>query len=437
MLICIHIQECCDKDTNLPSLLALADVKLREERRRQLQDVIRAVLRRRRGLHYYQGYHDVISIFLLVLVPPRASPERGIQLGEQERDLELWTSPEELDCVVDVCERVSLHYLRDSMTTNLDPTLGQLKLMRNLLREAEPRLARRIEVASPLPHFAISWLISFFSHDVPLEQSRRIFDFILASANGPASILYIATALVIWNKDLIMGDARDDESADPAELHHLLSKLPMTVDHGRIASLFQDETEGLSLPCTAPSDQDRQLACVLELADDLANRYPLDKAPLPAAKKRVDAVMGPRSVLNTWSQLPHVQSKHQPTTHRGGTEASNQWQQADAFAETILEKSSSDVSIVVVDAMPSPPPSPTLEIPPGKEKASSKGGQRRKAGRRESKRSTAALVWVGAGAVGVVSAAALIMYGSEAITSGDLRWAGQPLVEAIWKNVRL
>lgn len=411
--------------------------------------MIRSVLRRRRGLHYYQGYHDIISIFLLVLVPLPAG-EASIS-KEQSHDLEgVWSSQDELACVVEACERLSLHYLRDNMTSNLDPTLGQLKLMRNLLREAEPALARRIEVASPLPHFAISWLISLFSHDVPLPQSRRIFDFILTSSNGPASIIYIATALVIWNKDLIMGDARDDESADPAELHHLLSKLPITLDQDRSATLFQDEADGLLLPSASDTqlEQEGQLACVLELADNLAKRFPLDEAPALSLKsnekqrkRRVDDVMGPHSVLNTWPRLPHVGTSPRQSSLGQQENGSNgavhvgdsSWQQADAFADMILSKSSQDVSLVVVDAMPSPPPSPTVEkMPLEREKR-----QRRKPRREGRPTSTTALVWVGAGAVGVVSAAALIMYGSEAITSGDLHWAGRPLVEALWSNVRL
>ena len=40
---------------------------LRDRRRKALSDIISAVLCRNRALHYYQGYHDVCSVFLLVV----------------------------------------------------------------------------------------------------------------------------------------------------------------------------------------------------------------------------------------------------------------------------------------------------------------------------------------------------------------------------------
>ena len=40
---------------------------LRDKRRKALSDIIIAVLCRNRSLHYYQGYHDVCSVFLLVV----------------------------------------------------------------------------------------------------------------------------------------------------------------------------------------------------------------------------------------------------------------------------------------------------------------------------------------------------------------------------------
>lgn len=63
-----------------------------------------------------QGYHDILSVLILTLCPE--SPPAGAFSPEGSPEL-----AETLACA----ERVSLHLIRDSMTQDLDPVMGQLK----------------------------------------------------------------------------------------------------------------------------------------------------------------------------------------------------------------------------------------------------------------------------------------------------------------------
>lgn len=57
--------------------------------------------------------------------------------------------------------------------------------------QADPELYRHVSSSGAPPYFALSWLITWFAHNVPaLEQITRLFDLFLAS--HPLMPLYIA-----------------------------------------------------------------------------------------------------------------------------------------------------------------------------------------------------------------------------------------------------
>ena len=138
-----------------------------DKRRTELQHVIVSVLRRHPDLNYFQvrqsviqirlhsptnlfllkcaphlqGYHDIISVLLLVLDDPIVT----------------------LPCA----ERMSLYRLRDYMGPTLEPVLAYLRLMRHIVRLADPDFAHRLDDASDsLPHFSLSWVLTLLAHDV-------------------------------------------------------------------------------------------------------------------------------------------------------------------------------------------------------------------------------------------------------------------------------
>lgn len=171
----------------------------RDRLRKQLSELIVTTLRKYPALNYFQGYHDIISIILIV-------------------------SEDDMDLAYRMTFKLSLFHIRDSMMTGLDPALGYLRLLKRILAKADPTLAAAVEQASSLPYFSLSWVLTLMAHDLTsVDIVSRIFDFLLA--HNPAMVSYLSAAIVMAKKDEL--DQLDPDVAnDPATLHTVLGKLP-------------------------------------------------------------------------------------------------------------------------------------------------------------------------------------------------------------------
>ncbi len=127
-----------------------------------------------------QGYHDIISTLQLTLHPSLDTDE------EVFRTLHA--------CAL----KISLYRARDAMGAGLEPLTGQLRLLRRLLRLADPELAMLIEEATSMPYWAISPLMTLYTHDLPtLELAQRVMDWILCRPPDAVIYLVVAVSLVI------------------------------------------------------------------------------------------------------------------------------------------------------------------------------------------------------------------------------------------------
>lgn len=165
------------------------------------------MFRKRPKLNYFQGYHDIISVLFLTLPP----------------DLQLACA-----------EKLSLHRVRDSMGSTLEPVLGLLRVTKNLLRLADTEYADILEQTFPLPFHALSNLLTLFSHDMPtLPLIQHVFDYLLC--RPPIAVVYLATAVILSRKadvERLVGD--DDEQEGGIGLgmaHSLLNALPEFLDN--------------------------------------------------------------------------------------------------------------------------------------------------------------------------------------------------------------
>ncbi|KPV75259.1 uncharacterized protein RHOBADRAFT_53256 [Rhodotorula graminis WP1] len=177
----------------------------RDGLRIKLERAILIVLRRHPALHYFQGYHDIVSILLLVL-----------------RDEAL---------VAETAERLSLHRIRDNMGAGLEPTLGYLRLVDRIVEQADHELYRIVNQAASMPFFALSWVLTLLSHDLEsVAVIARLFDFLLA--HNPVMVCYLVVAILLVKKDDLVDVASSCED-DPAMIHSALSQLPHIVlrDH--------------------------------------------------------------------------------------------------------------------------------------------------------------------------------------------------------------
>ncbi|BGP24340.1 GTPase-activating protein gyp10 [Rhodotorula toruloides] len=173
----------------------------RDTLRQRLETAILTVLRRHPALQYFQGYHDIISILLLVL--------------------------DDDQLLLETAERLSLHQIRDSMGTGLEPTLGYLKLVHRVIGRVDPYLHRVVNHAASMPFFALSWALTLLSHDIEsVAVLARFFDFLLA--HNPAMICYLVVSILLTKKEDLVAIAASSEN-DPAMIHSALSQLPNIV----------------------------------------------------------------------------------------------------------------------------------------------------------------------------------------------------------------
>ncbi len=207
-----------DGDVDYPSI-----PKEKIFRRRQLSHLVLTTLSKHPALHYFQGYHDILSVVLLTLAPTVTANQL------EQPSSQLFIDDTQQALIELIAERISLHVIRDSMTRDLLPVMGQLKILGNLLRQCDATLADLVDRASPMPFFALPWLLTLLTHDATdIAVMQRVLEFVLAY--GPASAIYLCAAVLLARKDEILA-MDEDELEDPAMLHTILSKfLHITAD---------------------------------------------------------------------------------------------------------------------------------------------------------------------------------------------------------------
>ncbi|KAF2684104.1 hypothetical protein K458DRAFT_418418 [Lentithecium fluviatile CBS 122367] len=167
-----------------------------DQRKEELSDVIIAVLRRHPSLNYFQGYHDIVQVFLLVL-------------GAQN-------SPAAV-------ARLSLLRIRDFMASSLDPALSHLELLHPILSTADPALYDHLPKSQP--SFALAGTITMFAHNIQeYKDIARLFDFFLAR-NAVMPIYFFAAAVLSRREEMLEIDKEDEDI-----MHATLGKLPQPFD---------------------------------------------------------------------------------------------------------------------------------------------------------------------------------------------------------------
>lgn len=168
-----------------------------------LSDLIISVLRRHPYLHYFQGYHDIAQVFLLVLSPATRSP---------------------------AVARLSALRIRDFMLPTLAPALSQLHLIPEIIKKVEPALYTHLSGTQPF--FALSGTLTMYAHDIQsYGDIARLFDVFLA--REAVFSVYMFARIVLNRKEELF-ETPDDE---PEMLHSILSKLPKPLD---LEALIED-----------------------------------------------------------------------------------------------------------------------------------------------------------------------------------------------------
>ncbi|KAI1142113.1 hypothetical protein F5Y05DRAFT_369716 [Hypoxylon sp. FL0543] len=171
-----------------------------DEKKAALSDLITKVLRRQPYLSYFQGYHDICQVFLLVL-PPSSS--------------------------VLAVSRLSALRIRDFMLPSLRPALAHLRLIPDILWAVDHSLCAHISRTEP--YFALSDTITMFAHNVQqYSDIARLFDALLA--HEQVFSLYVFAQIVLHRREELF------EHDEPDMLHFALSKLPQDLDLDAVIS---------------------------------------------------------------------------------------------------------------------------------------------------------------------------------------------------------
>lgn len=103
-------------------------------------------------LHYFQGYHDIVQVLLLVLGANAAVP---------------------------AVARLSLLRIRDFMLPTMAATETHLQLVPAILYAADPGLCMHLSQTQPF--FALAATLTLYAHDIEeYGDIARLFDFLLA-----------------------------------------------------------------------------------------------------------------------------------------------------------------------------------------------------------------------------------------------------------------
>ncbi|KAL8725722.1 MAG: hypothetical protein Q9166_007172 [cf. Caloplaca sp. 2 TL-2023] len=167
-----------------------------DRRKKELSTVITQVLREHPMLSYFQGFHDIVQVFLLVL---------GV------------------DDAVAAVSQLSLLRIRDFMLPSLDPSIAHLHLLPSIIQAESPELRKHLSQTQPF--FALAATLTLYAHDIQeYSDIARLFDFLLA--HGAVVSVYFFAIIILSRREELF----DIPADEPEMLHSVLSKLPKPLD---------------------------------------------------------------------------------------------------------------------------------------------------------------------------------------------------------------
>ncbi|CEP64926.1 GTPase-activating protein GYP8 LALA0_S15e00518g [Lachancea lanzarotensis] len=196
--------------------------------RQALEQAVVRVLRTFPQLCYYQGYHDVVAVFVLVFMhTQRADDEANLSdsttsetPSTDNSDFHEAMSSSSIstklsdDSVLSIDSQqlfesvaiFTLLYLRDFMMKSLTFTIDQLALIPTMIKKKDPQLYKTFQLNEIDPFFALSSVLTLFSHDLRPQSNEsmsivfQIFDLVIAS-NSMLMPLVIYSNLLLAKKE--------------------------------------------------------------------------------------------------------------------------------------------------------------------------------------------------------------------------------------------
>lgn len=134
-----------------------------DARKQELSNVITETLRRHPLLCYFQGYHDIVQVLLLVL-GAEAAPAAAA--------------------------RLSLLRIRDFMLPTMTGALSHLQLLPAILKAADAELFDHLSQTAPF-YFALPATLTLYAHEIQeYGDIARLFDYLLTNEAVVSIYLY-------------------------------------------------------------------------------------------------------------------------------------------------------------------------------------------------------------------------------------------------------
>lgn len=118
-----------------------------------------------------QGFHDIVSTLLYAL-----------------------------DYSVEDAYAVALHlahtHWRELLSPDMEIIHTLVQAVLHLLQAYDPSVYAQLEALSVPPFFCVSWILTWFAHDMHPTAAITLFDFLIS--NHPSMILYVAAAVLAW-----------------------------------------------------------------------------------------------------------------------------------------------------------------------------------------------------------------------------------------------
>lgn len=249
-----HIQSSFTNNSSFTNIYSTEEINFLK---RNLFNLVVKLLRKYPNLNYYQGFHDIASIILIV------------NFNQNSNKIDEPAS-------FKLLETMTLNHLRDYMISDINLSLQHLKLIPALIEIVDYKMFKLIKqlnhgfISTNGAHYdynfyqGLSSILTIFSHDIEnLNQLLILWDFSL-SYNTILINIYIYVAAIMVKKQEIfqsLGIKDDDDhfnsaifNVDKDKLHSLLSS----------THLFKDLN-------------DSDMIKILNLAKSYFETYPLNK----------------------------------------------------------------------------------------------------------------------------------------------------------------
>ncbi|SCW00069.1 LAFE_0B08768g1_1 [Lachancea fermentati] len=239
---------------------SVEDQQTKEFLRQTLESTIVRMLRKYPQLSYYQGYHDVVSVFVLVFTQEGrldddqgssecTSREVSIDGSDDQENLSNSSSSTKLlddslllvdsDALFEAVEVFTLVYLRDFLMSSLAFTIDQLKVIPWIVKKKDEEFYNKFQLAKIDPFFALSSILTIFSHDLKscCNDDRgivfQIFDLVISFQSMMVPLIIYSELLLAKKQVLLKKYEENIENFDnDTDLVHGVIQQVMCLDFG-------------------------------------------------------------------------------------------------------------------------------------------------------------------------------------------------------------